>query len=221
MSSIGQLIIYKNKHLIALNKPATLPVQSDQSGDKALLDLAEIYCKSRLHLLHRLDRPTSGLVLFARNKAAMLAMNEQFQKGDIQKTYLAVVGQAPTPEEGLLEHYLIRDGRHKKARITDAQSEGSKLAQLRYQVNRQSERYTLLEIQLLTGRFHQIRAQLAAIGHPIKGDVKYGFRRSNRDRSIHLHAWKLQFKHPISQEIVSLKAPLPDDSLWNAFEIEN
>jgi 23S rRNA pseudouridine1911/1915/1917 synthase len=216
---IGERVVYKNNQLIAFNKPAGLPVTQDKTGDKSMEQLGEIYCKSRLGLIHRLDRPASGLVLFARNERALAELNEQFKSRQIEKVYLAAVAQRPLDDEGRLVHYLKRDGRSNKSQITAPSDKSGKRAELYYRYRTSSERYHLLEIQLQTGRHHQIRAQLAAIGCPIKGDVKYGFRRSNRDRSIHLHAWKLQFRHPVSGEQVRILAPLPSqDPVWQGFD---
>ncbi|MEM1318747.1 MAG: RNA pseudouridine synthase [Bacteroidota bacterium] len=218
IGNIGDHILYKNNQLLAFNKPPALPVQADKTGDKSLLELAEIYCQSRLHLIHRLDRPASGLVLLAKNPKALAHLNAQFRDRSIHKTYLALVQQAPPQPAGELKHYLHKDGRSNRSTVSAEARSGSKLATLRYRLLGSLDRYHLLEIDLLSGRHHQIRAQLAAIGCPIKGDVKYGFRRSNRDRSIHLHAWKLAFEHPVSGERVELCAPAPVDPLWQACE---
>lgn len=215
---IGDLVLYKNNQLIALNKPAGIPVQPDLTHDKDLIGLAEIYAKSSLFLIHRLDRPVSGVVLFAKTKNAQNMLSDGFRSGTVQKTYLAVVQTPPSAQEGVLEHFIAKDSRSKRARVV---SEGEKDAQkaiLRYRVIGHSDRYHLLEVIAETGRFHQIRCQLAAVGCPIKGDVKYGARRKNQDRSIHLHAWKLAFSHPVDQSSVQITAPLPQDPLWQAFD---
>ena len=215
--NIGSLIIYKNNQLIAFNKPATLTVQSDKTGDKALIDLAEIYCKSRLSLIHRLDRPASGIVLFAKTKKATQSLNAQFQDRKIAKKYLAVVKNKPLQSSGELVHYLRKNGKANRTSAFEKEVAHSKAAILKYKIIGSIENYHLLEIDLITGRHHQIRSQLSAIGCPIKGDVKYGFKRGNKDRSIHLHAWKLAFKHPVTQENVELIAEPPDENVWNAF----
>lgn len=216
--SIGDLLLYKNNQLLAFNKPPGFAVQDDQSGQKSLHALGEIYAKSTLHVIHRLDQPSSGAILFAKTHGALVSLNEQFRQRTIEKTYLAVVGVAPAETSANLVHYLRKDGRKNISRVATDESGGAKRAELEYRLLASSERYHLLEVKLLTGRHHQIRAQLSAIGSPIKGDVKYGFRRSNRDRSIHLHAWKLGFTHPVSNESVSLTAPLPaGDPVWDAF----
>lgn len=216
---IGDSVLYKNNQLIAFNKPVMLPVQPDKTGDKSLLDLGEMYCRSKLHLIHRLDRPAGGVVLFAKTTSALVALHEQFRNREVEKTYIAAVQQAPPKDEDTLEHYLIKNGRTNRTAITPADTPGAQSASLHYRRIGSSERYHFLEIQLLSGRHHQIRAQLAAIGCPIKGDVKYGFRRSNPGGGIHLHAWKLGFLHPVSREKVLLTAPFPDDPVWNELQL--
>ncbi len=215
---IGDHVLYKNNQLIAFHKPVMCPVQPDKTGDKSLLELAELYCHSRLHLVHRIDRPVSGVVLFAKTTRALAALHEQFRLRQVQKTYLAVTAHIPVQTEGTLTHYLLKDGRRNRSLIVDKDLPDAQEAILHYRILGSSERYHLWEIQLYTGRHHQIRAQLGAIGCPIKGDDKYGFRRSNLGGSIHLHAWKLAFQHPISLEPVEIIAPLPEDPLWNAFK---
>ena len=217
--NIGDLVIYKNNQLIAFNKPAGLAVQEDKTADKALINLGEIYCHSRLFPIHRIDRPASGAVLFAKNKNAAAHLSEQFKANTIKKTYLAVVAKRPALDTDELTHYLLKDGRKNKSILSEETNSNAKLARLRYRFLESIDNYHLLSIELLTGRHHQIRAQLAAIGCPIKGDVKYGARRKNHDRSIHLHAWKLEFAHPISnlrEEVVS--PPDMEDSVWRAFK---
>ncbi|MEN0002858.1 MAG: RNA pseudouridine synthase [Bacteroidota bacterium] len=215
---IGSLVLYKNNQLIAFNKPNGLTVQADKTQDISLHSLGEIYCKSKLHLVHRIDRPASGVVLFAKNTKALATLNEAFQQRKIEKTYLAVVGKIPADQKGTLEHFLKKQPRGNKSVVSSADEKNAKLATLSYRLLGSTERYHLLEVQLYSGRHHQIRAQLAAIGSPIKGDNKYGFRRMNRDRSIHLHAWKLRFTHPTTQQQETVVAPLPDEVLWNAFK---
>lgn len=217
---IGDLVVYKNNQLLAFNKPAGLAVQSRPSAEeKSLLELASIYTKGEIFLTHRIDQPASGLLLMARTQKALAHLNEQFREGKVSKTYLAVVKKAPEAESGTLEHYLRKNGRRNKSYPVASGSPGAKLAQLAYRRLDQIENYTLLEIKLLTGRHHQIRVQLAAIGCPIRGDVKYGARRSNPDRSIHLHGWKMAFTHPVSGEQVELTAELPRETVWQAFKI--
>jgi len=215
---IGSLLLYKNNQLIAFNKPAGLPVQPDKTGDKALINLAEIYCKSKLHLIHRLDRPASGVTLFAKTPGALASLNEQFRQNEVEKTYLAAVQEKPPQDAGSLIHFLKKNLRNNRTQAFDEEQPDSKRAELSYRCLGSSEHYHLLEIKPQSGRHHQIRAQLAAIGCPIKGDVKYGARRGNRDRSIHLHAWKLRFRHPISGEWEEIVAPVPEeDPVWQAF----
>ncbi len=214
--SIGDWVIAKNNQFIALNKPAGIPVQADKTGDKPLLQLAEIYTKSKLFLVHRLDRPATGVVVFAKTKTMVGSLGDQFKERQVSKTYLAVVKDMPKEPSGTLRHFLQKDGKTNRTDVSDNEAAGD-LSEMNYRVLAASDNYNLLEVQLITGRHHQIRAQLAAIGCPIKGDVKYGARRGNRDRSIHLHAWKLSFRHPVSGEQVELTAPLPDDPVWNAF----
>lgn len=215
---IGDWLIYKNNQLIAFNKPSGIPVQSDKTGDKAFLNIAEIFTKSKLDLIHRLDRPASGVVLFAKNKKALAHLNDQFQQRKVEKTYLAVVRNKEIEKERTLVHYLQKNGRKNLSFATEEEKPNSKKAELSYRILASIDNYHLLEIKLKTGRHHQIRAQLAAIGCPIKGDVKYGFRRNNKDRSIHLHAWKLSFRHPISNVKEQLVAPIPDEVVWQAFD---
>lgn len=213
-------LLYKNNQLIAFNKPPGLAVQPDRTEDKSLIDLAEIYTKSKLHLIHRIDQPASGIVLFAKTRGALRSLNEQFAQRTVEKKYLAAVQEKPAEVEGELVHFLRKNGRTNRSDAFDTPQKDAKEARLRYKLLASIENYHLLEIDLLTGRHHQIRAQLAAIGCPIKGDVKYGFRRNNPDKSIHLHAWKLAFDHPVSAEREELVAPLPNDPVWQAFDFE-
>ena len=215
---IGDAVLYKNNQLIAFNKPIGVPVQADKTGDKSLLDLAEIYCKSRLSLIHRLDRPASGVVLLAKNKGAAAAISQQFKEKTVEKTYLAIVKNRPPKDKDTLIHYLRKSSKNNLTRVFEKEEKESKKAELQYEILASSDNYHLLKINLLTGRYHQIRAQLAAIGSPIKGDVKYGFRRGNRDRSIDLHAWKLNFQHPVSNEKVALVADCPEGGVWDFFK---
>ncbi len=214
---IGDLVLYKNNQLIAFNKPPGIPVQADKSGDSALLDLGEIYCKSKLHLIHRIDRPASGVALMAKNPSALAELNRQFKEREVDKTYLAVVANKPNPESGQLTHFLRKNGRINRTETFDTEEPESRKGTLKYRLLASIDRYHLLEINLHSGRHHQIRAQLAAIDAPIKGDDKYGFKRANRDRSIQLHAWKLTFVHPISKEKTTIVAPPPQGPVWNAF----
>ena len=215
---IGALVLYKNNQLIAFNKPTGLPVQGDKTGDTALSNLGEIYCKSKLFLIHRLDRPASGVTLFAKTPGALASLNEQFRLRQVEKVYLAAVQERPPKDEDTLVHYLKKNGRTNRTQVFDEEQAGSKKAELSYRYLGSTDYYHLLETRLHTGRHHQIRAQLAAIGCPIKGDVKYGAKRGNPGRSIHLHAWKLRFRHPVSGEWEEVVAPLPEeDPVWQAF----
>ena len=213
--NIGDCIIYNNNQLIAVNKPAGIASQPEPSGEKSMLDLLEIYCKHKLYVVHRLDRPASGILLFAKNKQAVARLHEQFKMRHVAKTYLAVVGQKPAHEHGELRHFLKYDTKKKKTFVVEPIT--GQEATLQYRWVDSSEKLFLLEVDLQTGRQHQIRAQLAAVGLPIRGDDKYGFKRGNKDRSIQLHAWKLSFKHPISEQEVHLVAPLPLLPVWDAF----
>lgn len=216
---ISDLVLHKDHQIIALHKPVTVPVQPDKTGDKSLLDLAEIYAKSRLYPINRIDRPASGVVLFGKTNKAAQSLNAQFQERSIEKTYLAVVGVLPEAKEDTLLHFLHRNPHTKRAEVKTEDTKDAKRSELQYRWLASIERYHLLEVKPITGRYHQIRAQLAAIGSPIKGDVKYGFRRGNTDRSIHLHAWKLAFKHPGNGERIELCAPIPQETVWQAFEL--
>lgn len=213
---IGEWILYKDNQILVFNKPTGIPAQPDKTEDKSLFALAEIYCKHPVFLVHRLDRTTSGIVVFAKKASAAAHLSEQFKESTVKKTYLAIVAERPASDEGTLVHYILKDGKSNISKAYDKEIAGSQRAELRYRIIGSSDNYHLLEIDLLTGRHHQIRAQLAAIGCPVKGDVKYGSRRGNTDRSIGLHAWKLSFTHPTSKEILSLTAPPPEDNLWKA-----
>ena len=223
--NITDWILYEDDAFIALNKPALLPTQPDPTGDSSLLDLVDEYLGKKSYLLHRIDRPTSGIVLFAKNEIAAAQLNQQFQNRETQKLYLAVVENAPLPTESGstisinadLVHFLIENKEKNKSYITESNKKDAKRAELHYILRGSSDRYHLLEIELKTGRHHQIRAQLAAIGCPIKGDVKYGARRANRDRSIHLHAWKFSFWHPFLNKKIDITAELPNEIFMAIF----
>ena len=216
--SLSDLILYRSNALWVCIKPAGMPLQPDQTGDPSLLGLMSAYGHRTFLPVHRIDRPVGGLVILARTKNAATELSRAFREGEIEKSYLAVVSEKPEPPEGKLEHQLHRDGSTRKSMVGDGAHKDDKPAVLHYRLLASSERYHLLEVRPEGGRFHQIRAQLAAAGWPIKGDVKYGARRGNRDRSIHLLAWKLSFKHPVSGEPLSFQAPLPaGDPVWAAF----
>ena len=220
-------IIYEDNHLIVVSKHAGEIVQGDKTGDRPLSDLVKDYIKEKyqkpgavfLGVAHRLDRPVSGLVVFARTSKALTRLNKMFAaKDDIRKTYWAIV-EGRHPDDGTcheLTHWLTRNEQQNKSYAHDHEVPQSKKALLRYRVISVGDRYTLLEVTLLTGRHHQIRCQLAAIGSPIRGDLKYGARRSNPDGSISLLARSIAFTHPVSKVPLTLEAPLPEDPLWKA-----
>lgn len=220
-------VIYEDNHIIAVNKTGNEIVQGDKTGDTPLSDIVKAYIKFKynkpgavfLGVTHRLDRPTSGVVLFARTSKALPRLNKMFQTKDaIKKTYWAVVDKKPKTHEGELHHWLVRNTKQNKSYASDQEKPDSKEAFLNYKLLASSDKYYLLEIDLKTGRHHQIRAQLAAIGCKIKGDMKYGFSRSNPDGGIHLHARKIELLHPVSKEKLSITAPVPNDTLWKFFE---
>ncbi|MEM1219205.1 MAG: RNA pseudouridine synthase [Bacteroidota bacterium] len=216
-AKIGDSIIYRNNQLLAFNKPATTPSVPQPGEVKSLLELGEIYSKKKLYAIHRLDRPASGVLLFAKNTDALEHLNQQFRNRTVEKTYLALVKQAPNPKQGTLHHFLQKQKKGNKSIALAEANEETKEALMDYEIVGQSENFHLLQIKLQTGRHHQIRAQLAAIGSPIRGDNKYGYKRGNRDRSIQLHAWKLRFDHPISGDRETVVAPPPADPVWNPF----
>ena len=216
-------ILYEDNHLIAVNKAPGEIVQGDKTGDKPLSDTLKEYIKLKynkpgevfLGVPHRLDRPTSGVVLFARTSKALVRLNEMFKDHDaMRKTYWAIVQGAPKQLEARLENYLIRNEPQNKSYIAKPGAKDAKLAVLTYRTLTRGDHYSLLEVELLTGRHHQIRCQLAAIGCPIKGDLKYGAKRSNPDGSISLHARQITFVHPVRKEQLTITAPVPDGSLF-------
>jgi 23S rRNA pseudouridine1911/1915/1917 synthase len=222
-------IIYEDKHIIALNKACSEIVQGDKTGDIPLSETVKQWLKEKYNkpgnvfigVTHRLDRPVSGVVLFAKTSKALSRLNEMFRDGKIKKTYWAIVKNPPEKHEDDLAHYLHRNEKQNKSYAYDSEKPGSKKALLSYRLIARSDHYYLLEINLKTGRHHQIRCQLAHIGCPIKGDLKYGFDRSNPDGGISLHARKINFIHPVSQETLELTAPVPNDKLWQTFEKNN
>ncbi|MCK6693298.1 MAG: RNA pseudouridine synthase [Thermoanaerobaculia bacterium] len=210
-------ILFEDTLLLALNKPPGMPAQPDKTGDESALQWGEAHCRQALHPVHRLDRPASGVLLLAKTPAAMTLLQRQFQQHTVEKDYLAVVGAPPPMPEDTLVHFLQKNTAKNRTDVFPEERPETERAELHYRLLGSSERYHLLLIRLITGRHHQIRAQLAAIGCPIKGDVKYGFRRGNRDRSIHLHAWRLAFEHPGSGEWMIVEAPAPEgDPVWAA-----
>lgn len=218
-------VIYEDNHIILVNKASSEIVQGDKTGDTPLSETVKQYIKEKYHkpgnvflgVTHRLDRPVSGLVLFARTSKALSRLNEMFKTKEIKKTYWAIVKNQPPAPAGELVHWLVRNEKQNKSYAYDREVKDSKKAILDYKVIGRSERYYLLEINLQTGRHHQIRCQLAKIGCPIKGDLKYGAQRSNPDGSICLHARRIEFVHPVSKEKMSFEAPVPDSALWKSF----
>ena len=220
-------VVYEDNHIIVVNKTASEIVQADKTGDTPLSETVKQYLKEKyqkpgnvfLGVTHRLDRPVSGLVIFARTRKALPRLNEMFRSGEVKKTYWAVVKNAPKEPENELVHYLVRNEKQNKSFAYDKEVPNSKKAILDYRLIGHSENYYLLEVDLKTGRHHQIRCQLAKMGCPIKGDLKYGAPRSNPDGSICLHARKVRFIHPVSKELIELVAPLPEGNLWKGFEL--
>ena len=217
-------VIYEDNHLIAVNKRVGDIVQGDKTGDRPLSEHVKEYIKRKyskpgevfLGVIHRLDRPTSGIVVFARTSKALSRMNKLFADKETEKIYWAIVKDQPKKKKGTLVNWLKRNHKQNKSYAYPSEVTDSKRAELDYSVLKELDRYTLLEINLKTGRHHQIRAQLAAIDCPIKGDLKYGFDRSNPDGGIHLHARQLSFNHPVKKEPLNLTAAPPSDPLWNA-----
>ena len=230
-------VIYEDNHIIIVNKRSGEIVQGDKTGDTPLSDIVKDYIKEKyakpgavfLGVVHRLDRPVSGLVVFARTSKALTRLNKMFAEGEVHKTYWAIVKRSDKtivnseklPDDGewqVLENWLVRNEKQNKSYAYTTEKPNAKKAILKYRVIGQSDNYTLLEVNLMTGRHHQIRCQLAAAGYPIKGDLKYGAPRSNPDGSISLMARRIEFIHPVSKEQIIVEAPLPDDKLWQSFQ---
>jgi 23S rRNA pseudouridine1911/1915/1917 synthase len=217
-------ILHEDNHIIVVNKRVGDIVQGDKTGDKPLSEVVKEYIKDKynkpgevfLGVVHRLDRPTTGIVIFARTSKALTRMNELFSNRETQKTYWAIVKNKPSKAEDKLVHFLKRNEKNNTSKAYLKEVPDSKLASLDYKIIASLDNYFALEINLHTGRHHQIRAQLQAVGCPIKGDLKYGFDRSNPDGGIHLHARKLVFIHPVSKENLTIVAPVPDDVIWKA-----
>ncbi|MBS1535011.1 MAG: RluA family pseudouridine synthase [Bacteroidetes bacterium] len=217
-------ILHEDNHLIVVNKRVGDIVQGDQTGDQPLSEIVKEYIKEKynkpsevfLGVVHRLDRPTSGIVVFARTSKALTRLNEMFSQRATQKTYWAVVKNAPPKEQDSLIHYLTRNPKNNTSKAHLKEVPNSKKAHLDYKIIQKLDAYFVLEIELHTGRHHQIRAQLAAMGCPIKGDLKYGFERSNPDGGIHLHARKLVLTHPVTKDELKIIAPAPNNPVWNA-----
>ena len=221
-------ILYEDNHVIAVNKKSSDIVQGDKTGDITLPDRIKEYLKEKYQkpgnvfcgVIHRLDRPTSGVVLFAKTSKGLERLNKQFRDKETNKVYWAVTENEPSTKNGTLINYLKKNEGQNKSYVHSTEVPGSKKAVLNYKVIASSDNYFLLEIQLETGRHHQIRAQLSSIGCPIKGDVKYGAKRPNKDLSISLHARELTFMHPTTKEQISITAPVPEDPLWKYFAQE-
>ena len=219
-------VLYEDNHIIIINKKAGEIVQGDKTGDTSLCDkmklfLKEKYCKPGnvfVGLPHRLDRPVSGIVIFAKTSKALERLNEMFRNGSVDKRYWAITKEAPTEPEKELTHWIVRNEKMNKSFAYNKEVKNSKKATLRYKTIAASRMYNLIEVELLTGRHHQIRCQLATIGCPLKGDLKYGAKRSNPDGSISLHARSVEFIHPVSKENIKVIAPVPEDPLWQSFE---
>jgi 23S rRNA pseudouridine1911/1915/1917 synthase len=217
-------VLFEDNHIIIVNKRAGDIVQGDKTQDKPLSEVVKEYIKEKYHkpgnvylgVVHRLDRPTSGIVIFARTSKALERLNKMLREKSIEKTYWAIVKNVPKQTKGTLINYLKKNPKNNKSSVFQKEIHGSKRAVLHYQLIKKLDRYSLLEIDLETGRHHQIRAQLSFIGSVIKGDLKYGAQRSNKDGSIHLHARKIHFTHPVSKENISITAPLPNDVIWKA-----
>jgi len=217
-------VLFEDNHIVIVNKRAGDITQGDKTGDKPLSDVVKEYIKDKynkpgdvfLGVVHRLDRPTSGIIIFARTSKSLERLNKMLRDKIINKTYWAVVKNHPKKEKDTLINYLRKNPKNNKSTAYTKEIEGSKKAILHYTVIKKLDNYSLIEVDLETGRHHQIRTQLSTIGCPIKGDLKYGFDRSNKDGSIHLHARKIKFTHPVSKEQINITAPTPKEVIWNA-----
>jgi 23S rRNA pseudouridine1911/1915/1917 synthase len=215
-------VLYEDNHLIVVNKASGEIVQGDKTGDSPLSDTVKEWLKDKYDkpgnvfcgVTHRLDRPVTGIVIFAKTSKALSRLNEMFKNKEVKKTYWAIVRNRPENDEAELRHYLVRNEKQNKSYAHNKEKGNSKLAILHYKLLASSEKYNLLEIDLQTGRHHQIRSQLSKIGCPIKGDLKYGFDRPNPDGSICLHSRRVSFIHPVSKELIDVTAPVPDERLW-------
>jgi len=218
-------VVYEDNHIIIVNKWPGEIVQGDKTGDEPLVETVRRYIKEKYNkpgnvfcgVVHRLDRPVCGLVVFAKTSKALSRLNEMFREGKVKKTYLALTRNKPPKDQDRLIHYISTIERNNKSYASTQPKEGAKEATLSYRLLGSSDRYHLLEINLETGRKHQIRVQLSAVGCPIKGDLKYGDKRSNPDGSISLQAHSIEFEHPVNHKQISVIAPLPDDKLWQTF----
>lgn len=218
-------VLYEDNHLIAVNKRSSQLVQGDKTGDKPLVELVKDYIKVKynkpgdvyLGVVHRIDRPVSGVVVFAKTSKALARLNKMFQDKEMQKTYWTVTREMPPKTKDTITHFLVRNPKQNKSFAHDKKVPNSKESSLTYEVKGKSDSFYFLEITPHTGRHHQIRTQLSKIGCPIKGDLKYGAKRSNKDASIHLHARKIEFIHPVQKEPLIIKAVPPNDVVWNDF----
>lgn len=218
-------ILYEDNHIIIVNKRSSDLVQGDGTGDEPLDDIVRAYIKAKynkpgdvfLGVVHRLDRPVSGCVVYARTSKALTRLSELFRTREVKKTYWAIVTDRPPEEEGTLNNWLKKNEKQNKSYVYPTEVKGSKLAELSYKILGRSERYYLVEVDLQTGRHHQIRAQLAAAGCPVKGDLKYGAKRSNEGGGISLHSRRVSFVHPVKKEEIRVEAPLPGDRIWKLF----
>lgn len=218
-------ILYEDNHIIIVAKAAREIVQGDKTGDTPLSEMVGSYLKNRYNkpgnvfvgVVHRLDRPVSGVVMFAKTSKALARLNSMLQQRHIEKRYLAIVKTPPKNIDGKLTHYLVRNKSNNRSYAYKNEVKGSKLAILKYRLIGNSNNYYILDIELITGRHHQIRCQLSSIGSPIKGDLKYGAERSNPDGSISLHAYRIIFEHPVSHKMIDVVAPLPEENLWQSF----
>ena len=218
-------VLYEDNHIIVVNKNSGEIVQGDKTGDVPLSDIVKSWIKDKynkpgnvfLGVVHRLDRPVQGVVVFAKTSKALSRLNDMFRTADVHKTYWAITKNRPEEPEGTLTHWLVRNEKQNKSYAYDKEKPNAKKAVLHYKLLAESDNYNLMEINLITGRHHQIRCQMAHIGCPIKGDLKYGAKRSNIDGSISLLARKIEFVHPVSKEQITVVAPLPDDTLWRSF----
>ena len=219
-------VIYEDNHIIVVNKASGEIVQGDKTGDESLCDTLKQYLKKKYNkpgnvfvgLPHRLDRPVSGVVIFAKTSKALERLNNMFRVGEVKKIYWAITKNKPLVAEGELSHWILRNEKMNKSFAYRKEVDGSKHALLNYRTLASSDNYTLIEVELKTGRHHQIRCQLSAMGCPIKGDLKYGAKRSNPDGSISLHARYVEFVHPVSKQPIKITAPVPNDRLWQSFE---
>ena len=219
-------VLYEDNHIIVINKAAGEIVQGDKTGDEPLCETMKRYLKEKyakpgnvfVGLPHRLDRPVSGIVVFAKTSKALERLNRMFSEGSVKKIYWALTKGIPVPAEAELESWIVRNEKMNKSFSYPKEVKGAKRAVLHYKLIAASQNYNLIEVELKTGRHHQIRCQLSSIGCPIKGDLKYGAQRSNPDGSISLHARYIEFIHPVSKEPIAITAPLPDERLWQSFE---